>query len=266
MIQILTAPIAILLDALCFFISALMLRGIPAKESDAPKVVPHAVATEIREGLITIWQNRTLRALVWAIGLWQVFRHAFIAIVVLFAARELGFSAGHVGAMFMMAGVGSLVASAAVARLNARFGVGPTMLGGITGTGLAWIVMGTATGPDWLASLLFGGGLFLLDLSAMTFFINYLTLRQAVTPDRLLGRVTATMICLTVATAPLGGLAGGWIAETWSLRAAMLFAGFGALALAPLVAWFSPLSKMRDIPQPQEPSFTESVAEEMAGD
>jgi len=88
-------------------------------------------------------------------------------------------------------------------------------------------------------------------------------LRQAVTPDRLLGRVTATMICLTVATAPLGGLVGGWIAENHGLRAAMLFAGAGALCLAPLVAWLSPLAKLRDLPQPSEPALTESTTEEL---
>jgi hypothetical protein len=138
------------------------------------------------------------------------------------------------------------------------------MLSGIAGTGLAWVVMGSAMGPLWLASILFGGGLFLLDLSAMIFFINYLSLRQAVTPDRLLGRVTATMICLTVSTAPLGGLAGGWVAEHYGLRSAMLMAGIGALLLAPLVTWLSPLRRMRELPGPQEPVMTESVAEEIA--
>lgn len=266
LIQWLTAPIAIFLDAVSFFLSAWMLRGIPPRESDLPKSVPRSVTAEIREGLLVIWHNRTLRALVWAIGLWQIFRHAFIAIVVLYAARELNFSAGHVGVLFMTAGLGSLAAAGVTARLNARFGMGPTMLGGIMGTGVAWLIMGSAGGPYWLASLVFGGGLFLLDLGAMVFFINYLTLRQAVTPDRLLGRVTATMICLTVATAPLGALAGGWIGEHLGLRMAMLFAGVGALVLAPLVTWLSPLARMRDMPRPQEPAIAESTAEEMAGD
>jgi MFS family permease len=264
LIQWLTAPIAILLDAVSFFFSAWMLRGIPPRASDAPKALPRSVRTEIMEGLRTIWQNPTLRAIVWAIATWQVFRHAFIAIVVLYAARELGFSAGHVGVLFMTAGLGSLAAAAAVAPLNRRFGMGPAMLGGIAGTGLGWVIMGSATGPFWLASVLFGGGLFLLDLSAMVFFINYLSLRQAVTPDRLLGRVTATMICLTVSTAPLGGLAGGWVAEHYGLRIAMLGAGVGALLLAPLVTWLSPLARMRVLPGPQEPVMTESVTEELA--
>jgi MFS family permease len=139
------------------------------------------------------------------------------------------------------------------------------MLVGITGTGVAWVVMGLAAGSPWQASMTFGLGLFLLDFTAMLFFINYLTLRQAATPDRLLGRVTATMMCLTVVAAPFGGVAGGWIAEHWGLRAAILFAGIGALTLAPLVAWASPLARMREMPRPHE-TLVESVAEEYAGD
>jgi len=111
LIQWLTAPIAMLVDACSFFLSAWMLRGITAQQSDAPKSIARSVGAEIREGLEAIWHNRTLRALVWAIGTWQVFRHAFIAIVVLYATRELGFTAGQVGVLFMTAGLGSLAAA-----------------------------------------------------------------------------------------------------------------------------------------------------------
>jgi MFS family permease len=83
--------------------------------------------------------------------------------------------------------------------------------------------------------------------------------------DRLLGRVTATMICLTVSTAPLGGLLFGWIAEHYGLRSAMLLAGGGALALMPIVVWLSPLARMKDLPTPDEPKVAESVTEEMTG-
>jgi MFS family permease len=265
LIQWLTAPIAILLDALSFMVSAWMLRGIPPAATDAPKISGESVWREIGEGLAVVWRNKTLRALAWSLAAWQLFRHAYVAVVILFAARELGFSAGHVGLLFMLAGVGSLVAAGAVTPLNARFGFGPTMLAALGGTGVAWLVLGASTGGFVVASLTFGLGLFLLDFAAMTFFINYLTLRQTVTPDRLLGRVTATMICLTVATAPLGGLAGGWVAEHWGLRAAILLAGAGALAMIPLVAWTSPLARMRTLPGPQEVSAADSVAEEMAG-
>jgi MFS family permease len=242
-----------------------MLRGIPPAPTDAPKLSGESLWREIGEGLAAVWRNRTLRALAWSLAAWQFFRHAYVAVVILFAARELGFSAGHVGLLFMLAGVGSLAAAGAVSPLNARYGFGPTMLVALGGTGVAWLVMGASAGSHAVASVVFGLGLFLLDFSAMTFFINYLTLRQTVTPDRLLGRVTATMICLSVATAPLGGLAGGWVATHWGLRVTMLLVGAGALAMIPLVAWTSPLARMRELPGPQELAVTESVAEEMAG-
>jgi MFS family permease len=127
------------------------------------------------------------------------------------------------------------------------------------------LVISAAQGGSVTASALFGLGLFVLDFSAMVFFINYLALRHAVTPDPLLGRVTATMICLTVASAPLGGLAGGWIAGHAGLRATMALAGIGAILLVPLVAWASPLSGLRTLPGVQEPRLTESVSEELAG-
>jgi MFS family permease len=262
LIQWLTAPFAILLDALGFFASAWMLRGIPPRASDAPKSLARSMGREIREGLAAVWRNPTLRALVWSVGVWQVLRHAFVAIVVLFGARALGFSAGRVGLLFMAAGVGSLVAAHATERLNRRYGMGPTMLAGLAGTGVAWLMVGSATGPLWLASILFAGGLFVLDLAAMVFFINYLSLRQAATPDPLLGRVTATMISLTISAAPLGGVAGGWIADHLGLRTAMVLVGIAALGLAPLVAWLSPIARMRELPAPQEPAITESLAEE----
>jgi len=241
----LTAPFAILADAIAFFCSAWVLWGIGPAASDAPKHAGEHLWQDIREGLRAIWRNPTLRALAWALAVWQIFRHAHLAVVVLFATRELGFSPGHVGVVFMMAGVGSLAAAWAVKPLNRRFGVGPTMLAGMLGTGFAWTVIGLSTGPWLAASLVFGLGLFLLDLSAMVFFINYLALRQSVTHDRLLGRVTATMICLTTITAPFGGLAGGWVAEHMGLRASILLAGVGAILLAPVVAWLSPLARMR---------------------
>ena len=265
LIQWLGAPFAILLDAAAFFLSAAILRGIEPRPSDAPKVEARHVGAEIAEGLRAIWRNATLRALAWAIALWQIFRHAYLAIGVLFAARELGFSAGHVGALWMLAGVGSLVAAGAAEPLNRRLGFGPTMLLGMLGTGIGWLVMAAATGGALLASLVFGLGLALLDFSGMVFFINYLTLRQAVTPDQLLGRVTATMICLTVATAPLGGLAGGWVAEHLGLRATMLIAALGAMALVALVAKASPLLGVQSLEEARSPRLTESVTEELAG-
>jgi MFS family permease len=265
LIQWLTAPFAILLDAFSFFVSAWILRGIPPLPSDAPKMRARSLRAEVAEGLATIWRNPSLRALAWSVSIWQVLRHAFFAIVVLFAARELGFSAGHLGVLWMLAGVGSLAATGLIEPLNRRIGFGRAMLGGILGTGVAWLLISAVPRGGLASSALFGLGVFGLDFCAMVFFINYLALRQAVTPDALLGRVTATMISLTIAAAPLGGLAGGWIAEHAGLRATMAIAGAGAVLLFPLVVWTSPLWRLATLPGPQEPRLTESVSEELAG-
>src|SRR5229473_4941132 len=86
LIQWLTAPFAILLDALSFLLSAWILRGIRSGPNDAPKMRASSIGAEIREGLSAIWRNAVLRALAWAISVWQIFRHASLAIVVLYAA------------------------------------------------------------------------------------------------------------------------------------------------------------------------------------
>src|SRR4051812_606200 len=125
LVQWLTAPFAILMDAISFFVSALLLRGIAPAATDPPKAQARAaVLSEIREGLVTLWNIPELRAMVWALALWQIFRHAFIATIVLYATRELHFSAGVVGGLFMVAGLGSLAAAGVVAPLNRRFGLG----------------------------------------------------------------------------------------------------------------------------------------------
>src|SRR5205085_1535786 len=166
LIQWLTAPFAIFADAVAFFASAWMLRGISPSPTDVPKLAPEglgrkarprSVRLEIAEGLKAIWRHPTLRALVWSIALWQIFRHAFIATVVLFGVRELGFSPGLVGVLFMVSGLGSLAAASFTTRFNARFGMGPTMLGGITGTGVAWLLVAASSGPA--AAVIFGVGL-----------------------------------------------------------------------------------------------------------
>ena len=91
---------------------------------------------------------------------------------------------------------------------------------------------GLVTGPVWVATLALGLAMLLFDFGGVMFGIQYLSLRQAITPDRLLGRMTATMRFLTVAAAPLGSLAGGIVATAIGLRATLLTIGALGLLLA----------------------------------
>jgi predicted MFS family arabinose efflux permease len=225
-----------------------MLRRVRALQ-DVPHPGPNAsVAVEIHEGLKLVWNNQTLLALAWLAGLWQILHHMQIAVLILFATRELGLSAGAIGLTYMFGGVGCVIAAASAERLSARFGVGPVIVHGLILTALGWQAFGLVSGPVWFATLALGCAMLIFDFGAVLFGINYLSLRQAITPDRLLGRMTATMRFLTVAAAPLGSLAGGALATAVGLRATLLTVGMLALEMTGAAVIWSPVRRHRKLP------------------
>src|SRR5215470_4422440 len=248
LIQLVTAPFAIIVDAVTFFVSALMLRRIHIPHDVVHPGPRPSVTTEIHEGLKLVWNNRTLLALAWLAGLWQILHHMQIAVLILFATRELGLSAGAIGLTYVFGGLGCVVASAFAERLSARLGVGPVIVHGLALTALGWQMFGLISGPVWLATLALGCAMLMFDFGAVLYGINYLALRQAITPDRLLGRMTATMRFLTVAAAPLGSLAGGSLATLIGLRSTLLVIGVLGLALAGAGFLFSQVRAHRSLP------------------
>ena len=250
LIQLVTAPFAILIDALTFVVSGLMLRRIHVP-GDVPDPGPRpSVTAEIHEGLKLVWNNRTLLALAWLAGLWQILHHMQVAVLILFATRELGLSAGAIGLTYAFGGLGCVLASAFAQRLSARFGIGPVIVHGLALTALGWQAFGLVSGPVWLATLLLGCAMLMFDFGAVLYGINYLALRQAITPDRLMGRMTATMRFLTVAAAPLGSLAGGALATAIGLRGTLLTIGVLSIALVAGAVVWSPVRRHREMPVP----------------
>lgn len=252
LIQLLTAPFAIMLDAVSFLISACMLRRLKV-----PHDVPHrgpaqSVSREIMEGLRLVWSNRTLRTLAVIAGAWQVLHHMQVAVLVLFATRELALSAGAIGISFVFAGAGCVLAASTAERLSKRHGVGPVILLGLILTVVGWQAYGWVSGPPWFAMVALGLAMLVFDFGAVLWGINYLALRQAITPDRLLGRMTATMRFLTVAAAPLGSLAGGALATAVGLRPTLwTIALLGTVLAAGALAW-SPVRRYRALPAAAE--------------
>lgn len=248
LIHVLTAPFAIAVDAVSFVVSALMLRRIEAR-SDVPQVNgASSVWREIGEGLRLVWQNRTLWGLAWLAGSWQFLHHMQIAVLILFATRELSLSAGAIGFAYACGGLGCVLASASAERLSARFGVGPVIVQGLIITAIGWQAFGLLGGSGWVATAALGAAMLVFDFGAILYAINYLALRQAITPDRLLGRMTATMRFLTVAAAPLGSLVGGAIATGVGLRGTLLTVGALGLALAVAAVLWSPVRRHRVLP------------------
>ena len=232
LIQLLTAPFAILVDAVSFLGSALMLRRLHVPNDVAPIVDRQSIRAEIREGLALVFSNRTLRSLATVAAAWQVLHHMQIAVLILFATRDLGLSAGAIGLAYMAGGLGCVIAASSAERLSQRLGVGPTIVYGLLLTAFGWQVFGLIRGDGATATVLLGAAMLLFDFGAVLYGINYLALRQALTPDRLLGRMTATMRFLTVAVAPLGSLAGGALASVIGLRQTLWVVGLLGIVLA----------------------------------
>ena len=248
LIQLVTAPFAIALAALPFFAAVILLLRIRTPYDRPHPRSKASMSAEIHEGLRLVWNNPTLLALAWVAALWQILHHMQIAVLILFATRDLGLSAGAIGLTYAFGGMGCVLASASAQRLSTRFGVGPIIVHGLALTALGWQAFGLISGPVWIATLILGCAMLVFDFGAVLYGINYLALRQAITPDRLLGRMTATMRFLTVAAAPLGSLAGGALATEIGLRATLLTVGVLAVVLVAVAVVGSPVRRHRKMP------------------
>jgi MFS family permease len=252
LIKLVGAPAALLVDAALLLASALILRGIDVKEPPPTPVegsTAEAFWADLMEGLRFVGGHPLLVTLAVTVGLWQMAHYAAVVVQILFATRVLGMDEQSIGLSYVALGVGTVVASVLGRRVSARIGPGPCMLLGFAITGLGWLMLALAPTGD-LGVAMFSVMLMSFSAGAIFIFINFLALRQAVTPAPLLGRMTSTMRWLTLLAAGPGALLGGWLGEHLGLRWALAFAGATSLLLA-LAAWQVPrLRELKTLPAP----------------
>ena len=176
-------------------------------------------------------RHRLLVALAIAVGCWQACHQAATVVQILFATRTLGLSEQAIGLCFTGMGVGTVLASVFGNRISRRIGPGPCLLLGFAVCGAGWLLLAFAPANAWGVAA-FALMLMMFSTGAVFIFINFLALRQAVTPAPLLGRMTSTMRWLILIPAGPGALLGGWLGEHVGLRASLAVAGAGALLLA----------------------------------
>jgi MFS family permease len=251
LIKLVGAPFALLLDACLLIVSAAILRGIPIHEE---RKVGFGSAThfwqDLRTGVRFVAGNRLLVSLAVAVGTWQMCHHAAIVVQILFATRTLGLSEQAVGLAYMGMGVGTIIASVFGNRISRRVGPGPCLVIGFAVCAAGWLLLAVAPANAYGVAV-FGLMLLLFSAGAVLIFINFLALRQAVTPEPLLGRMTSTMRWMILIPAGPGALLGGWLGEHIGLRAALAFAGTTAALLA-LLAWRHPVIRgVKVLPQPE---------------
>ena len=248
LVQWLTAPFAILFDAASFLVSALFLRAIRTPEPPpAPPEERKSVRSEIGEGLQVVLRNRVLRALAACSGTFTFFGNFFHALYVLYAVRDQGIPPGIVGILVGAGGIGALVGAVLVGPVTRRFGVGPTLMGSLTLSALVGFSIVLVDGPLPLTIGVFFAAQLIGDIAIAIYLINDMSLRQAMVPDRLLGRADASMGFLVGGLGPVGALVGGALGELIGARYALAIAII-AISLAPLWLFFSPARTLRALP------------------
>jgi len=248
LIQVLGAPFAIIADCCGFIASVILLHRIGFDEVVPRTAGQMAMWREIKAGLALVKRDPILRTLTFCATGWILLFQGFLTLDTLFASRHLGLSPGQIGIAHMLGGGGAMLAALGARPLTRRFGMGAPILMGIGCSGVSWLLISLLE-PNAYAFALLGVCLFLLDLGVTTYWINYSTLRQSVTPDALLGRMTATMRFFSVAPAPLGAYFAGWMGETVGLRATLASLGLGALLLGLVALAMTNLRRVPDLTQ-----------------
>jgi len=249
LVQALGAPFAILCNVGGFAVSIWNLRQI-RKQEPAPHPPQSHALRDMLDGLSFVWGHPTLRLLAWVSACWHLLFYGYTALYVLFATRVLGMSPGMMGTAQMLGGVGVFVASMLLKPLTARFGSGGTTVIGLCASGIGFALMPLIPqdlfGSPGASAMAYAVVVFWLDCGALLFFLPYLALRQRVTPDAFLGRMTSTMRFLTVATAPLGAAGAGLLGEHFGVRGGLGFVAAGAILLTLGTLCFTRLRHVKD--------------------
>jgi MFS family permease len=258
LIATITAPYAIVLDAASFVISALfMLRirkpeTVPARAEGEPKP---KMWPEVKEGLRWVVGHRWLRPIAASTGSSNFFTMISFSIALLYFTRSLHLSAVEVGVVFGLGSLGSIAGALAANRMQRTIGVGRTIVVAMMLASMAMLAYPLAPRAFPLPVLIAGQAVF--GFGGVAYNIAQVSLRQAITPERLQGRMNAAMRWIVWGTIPLGTVAGGSIATAYGLRAALWVGAIGSLFTFLPVA----LTSVRSIGELPEPVTEPATAD-----
>lgn len=245
LVQLLTGPGAIVVDALSFLVSAIAVRQIrTAEPSPAPLDERTGMRAEIVEGIRAVARDPLLRGLAGSAISLQLASGMIGAVYLLFASRELGFSPGVLGMVFAVGGVTSLFGALFAARLARRFGEGGAMMFGLLIAGGGAFTTAAAHGATLLSLALLISAQIITDPAWTVYEINAISLRQSTAPERLLGRVNAAVRFAGLLAMLAGGLIAGIVASTAGARLVLVMGGC-IISAGSLWILFSPARSMR---------------------
>jgi MFS family permease len=245
LIQVLTAPYAVLVDAASFLWSAAWVAAIRARAEKPLRSKETDLRREIGEGVRFVLGNPLLRAIALCTGTSNLFSSIAEAVIYVLLARQLHLSAGWIGLISSTSAVGGLIGARMATRVAARFGQGPAIWMSVlviapTGFVAPFVHRGWSLVALAAAQVLMWAGVVVYNITQVSF-------RQGLCPPALLGRMNATMRFLVWGTLPLGAVIGGLLGSTIGVRPTLFVAAVGG-ALSFLPVFLSPLRRMRELP------------------
>jgi MFS family permease len=257
--RLIGAANAVLATGVSYLASAVFLFRITASEPDMRhrRDTNTTLRADVAEGLRFVFGNRLLRAITATTASANFFGGALTAVTVLFLIRTLGLSETHVGLVLGCAGAGSVLGAVTAGWWTSRFGQARTiwLVPLLTWPGQLLLPLSE---PGWLV-VLASIGPALTGYGAVVYNVAQVSFRQSICPDRLLGRMNASIRFVVWGTLPLGGLVGGAFGEWLGIRGALWVAAAGE-ALAVLWVLLSPLRRMRDLPEGHDPAAAHQAA------
>ncbi len=247
LVGLLGAPVAVLLDAASYLVSAAFLLRLRAPETSAarPANGPHRASREIREGLRAVFSSPLLRPVVLCSATNSFSGFVFLSVYLLYLTEDLGLGpTAVVGMVFALGGVGALLGALVAETAARRFGGGKTMVSSMVLCGLSGMTIPLAVAVPVVALPMVLAAEFTQWMFLVVYKTGEVSMRQEVTPDYLLGRVNATERFVTYGAISLGALLGGFLGAEIGVRAALV-TGMAGMLLASSWLLFSPVRSWR---------------------
>jgi predicted MFS family arabinose efflux permease len=245
LVQAFSAPLALLADAASFVVSAVCVWWMRLDEPRPAIPNRRSMWRDVTEGVQWLRGQPILFRLTLSIGLANLAWYGVQAVIVVYATNELGVPPALLGLTLGTIGPAGLVGALVAGQVARRLGLGPTLVLSLSGEALSRVMLLFAGGSPEAAALWIALSQALFGFIAPLWDVNANSLRQSATPERLLGRVSAASMCVSVGMAPIGALLAGWIGQAIGLRAALLETTIVTL-IALLVLLRSPVPGVRD--------------------
>jgi MFS family permease len=256
LVEVLKAPFAILFDAISFLVSGLFVLLIGKREENVPtraerKEAKSSMRSELREGLAWVLGNPYLRTISMSTATFNLFGSMMFAILAVYLVRGLDMSPATIGAIFAVGQGGYLLGALFAGRISRWIGIGPAiLLGALGGVAQLLVPLAPQDANDAIPFLVVAT--LLVSFGVVLYNVNQLSMRQAITPERLQGRMNSTIRFIVWGVMPIGQLTGGALATVFDLRTAIWVGAIGsAFAWLPLV--IGPVKSLREVPHVEQP-------------